>query len=173
MAVSKTFAPMTAPGALDPPRRLRHNGRDGDNDGDGMSCFLTKFFTWWNGQTLRHPVLHLAPRASGSARTPRATSTTRSPDGARRWVIYNGEAEASRVSPEWHGWLHHTYQEPPTAAPLPHKPWEKPHVPNLTGSALAYRPPGSILVAAARGAAGLRGLGAGVGAGWRTASRRP
>ena len=55
------------------------------------------------------------------------------------------EAEASRVAPEWHGWLHHTWQDPPTEAPLPRQPWEKPHVPNLTGSDLAYRPPGSIL----------------------------
>jgi NADH:ubiquinone oxidoreductase subunit len=60
-------------------------------------------------------------------------------------VIYDGEAEASRVPPEWHGWLHHTWQEPPTVAPLKRKPWEKPHQPNLTGTDLAYRPPGSIL----------------------------
>ena len=25
----------------------------------------------------------------------------------RRWVIYNGQPEASNVPPEWHGWLHH------------------------------------------------------------------
>jgi len=59
-------------------------------------------------------------------------------------VIYNGESEASRISPEWHGWLHHTYKEPPTAAPLPHKPWEKPHEPNLTGTPAAYHPAGSL-----------------------------
>ena len=68
-----------------------------------------------------------------------------SADGARRWVIYNGEAEASRVGPEWHGWLHHTWQEPPTVAPLPRRPWEKPHQPNLTGTDEAYRPAGSLL----------------------------
>ena len=62
----------------------------------------------------------------------------------RRWVLYNGEAEASRVGAEWHGWLHHTFDQPPTAQPRPHKPWEKPHLPNLTGTALAYAPPGSI-----------------------------
>ena len=61
-----------------------------------------------------------------------------------RWVIYNGEAEASRVSPDWHGWLHHTWDEPPTKAPLKHKAWEKPHQENLTGTALAYAPDGSI-----------------------------
>ena len=31
-------------------------------------------------------------------------------DGSRRWVIYNGTVEASRVPPDWHGWLHHTYR---------------------------------------------------------------
>ena len=33
----------------------------------------------------------------------------------RRWVIYNGVAEASTVPPSWHGWLHHTVDVPPTA----------------------------------------------------------
>ena len=65
-------------------------------------------------------------------------------DGKRRWVIFNGEAEASRVGPDWHGWLHHTFAEPPTKAPLARKAWEKPHQENLTGTAAAYAPAGSI-----------------------------
>ena len=32
----------------------------------------------------------------------------------RGWVIYNGYAEASRVPPSWHGWLHHTVDVAPT-----------------------------------------------------------
>ena len=32
-------------------------------------------------------------------------------DGKRRWVIYAGTVEASRVPPEWHGWLHHTFDQ--------------------------------------------------------------
>ena len=59
-------------------------------------------------------------------------------------MIYNGESEASRVSPDWHGWLHFTWDEPPTEKALKHKPWEKPHQENLTGTALAYAPAGSI-----------------------------
>ena len=68
-------------------------------------------------------------------------------DGKRRWVIYNGESEASRVAPEWHGWLHHTFKEPPTRDPLVHKPWELPHEPNLTGTPEAYHPKGSLYLA--------------------------
>jgi NADH:ubiquinone oxidoreductase subunit len=58
----------------------------------------------------------------------------------RRWVVYAGPAEASAVPPEWHAWLHYT-----TDAPLPdtgRKPWQKPHLANLTGTPLSYRPPG-------------------------------
>ena len=64
----------------------------------------------------------------------------------RRWVIYNGEAEASRVPPEWHGWLHHqTDAVPSEQGPSFRQPWQKPWQPNLTGSTAAYRPPGHIL----------------------------
>lgn len=58
----------------------------------------------------------------------------------RRWVVYAGPPEASVVPPEWHAWLHYT-----TDAPLPQtgrKTWQKPHVPNATGTPLGYRPPG-------------------------------
>ena len=64
--------------------------------------------------------------------------------GKRRWVIYRGTVEASRVPPEWHGWLHHTFNEPPTVATRKIKPWEKDHQPNLTGTDGAYHPPGSL-----------------------------
>ncbi|HYC15373.1 MAG TPA: NADH:ubiquinone oxidoreductase subunit NDUFA12 [Stellaceae bacterium] len=63
----------------------------------------------------------------------------------RRWVLYKGEAEASKVPPEWHGWLHHTVNDVPTDAGKPKYPWQKQHLPNLTGTPLAYRPPGSVL----------------------------
>src|SRR3546814_12543969 len=64
--------------------------------------------------------------------------------GGRRWVIYNGPAEASRVPPEWHGWLHRTTDVLPEDAPIQPKSWEKPHVPNMTGTALAYAPKGPL-----------------------------
>jgi len=63
----------------------------------------------------------------------------------KRWVIYNGEAEASRVPPDWHGWLHYTTDTPPPPGGYPRKPWQKDHIPNLTGTSVAYHPPGSTL----------------------------
>ena len=71
----------------------------------------------------------------------------------RRYVIYKGLAEASRVPPDWHGWMHHMVDEPPTVAPLPRRRWEQAHRPNLTGTAFAYRPPGSLWRGGERAAA--------------------
>ncbi len=63
----------------------------------------------------------------------------------RRWVIYKGEVEASRVPAEWHAWLHHTTDEIPPEGGPPKQPWQKEHERNLTGSTEAYRPPGHML----------------------------
>jgi len=62
----------------------------------------------------------------------------------RRYVIYNGYAEPSKVPAEWHGWLHHTFDKPPTVDPLLRRAWEIDHKPNLTGTIDAYRPKGSL-----------------------------
>ena len=67
------------------------------------------------------------------------------PRPEQRWVVYAGEAEASKVPPEWHGWLHHTFDELPPDAGKKKHPWQKDHLPNLTGTPQAYRPPGSVL----------------------------
>jgi NADH:ubiquinone oxidoreductase subunit len=63
----------------------------------------------------------------------------------RRWVIYRGSYDASKVPPEWFGWLHHTDSAPLPADSAFHKSWIKPHVANPTGTAQAYRPPGHPL----------------------------
>ncbi len=58
----------------------------------------------------------------------------------RRWVVYAGAPDPSVIGPRWHAWLHHL-----TDQPLPEtgaKSWEKPHQPNLTGTAAGYRPAG-------------------------------
>lgn len=66
----------------------------------------------------------------------------------KRWVIYKGKAEPSKVPAEWHGWLHYTLDAPLVSRP--HQPWEKEHLPNLTGTENAYLPPGHLLKGAHR-----------------------
>ena len=108
-----------------------------------MAGFITRIFTWWNGQTLGTQ-LYTARKGEKVGEDSQGNVFYRNADDSQRWVIYNGEAEASRVDAEWHGWLHRTWDEPPTDKPLNHKSWEKPHQENLTGTALAYTPAGSL-----------------------------
>ncbi|MDE3029130.1 MAG: NADH:ubiquinone oxidoreductase subunit NDUFA12 [Paracoccaceae bacterium] len=105
--------------------------------------FLKRLLTWWNSQTLSTQI-YTWRNGIKVGEDEQGNLFYQTKDGKRRWVIYNGESEASRVTPDWHGWLHFTWNETPTKAPLKHRAWELPHQENLTGTALAYAPPGSI-----------------------------
>jgi NADH:ubiquinone oxidoreductase subunit len=107
-----------------------------------MSLF-DRIFTWWNGHTIGTQ-LYTRRHGQRVGEDEQGNVYYQAEGGKRRWVIYNGESEASRISPDWHGWMHHTFDQPPTVAPLRVKPWEKPHAPNLTGTAGAYAPPGAV-----------------------------
>lgn len=109
----------------------------------GFLHTLLRSVTWWNGQTI-NTQLFTARQGVKVGEDEQGNIYYETRNRKRRWVIYNGEMEASRVSPDWHGWLHHTWDEPPTAVPLRKKSWEKPHQENLTGTPAAYAPPGSI-----------------------------
>ena len=112
-----------------------------------MKQLLLELFTWWNGQTMgtRFFTWRNGKRVGedefGNAYYEGGTTTFGLP---RRWVIYKGLAEASCVPPEWHGWLHHTVDTPPNAESYQPREWQKPHMPNLTGTPQAYRPAGSL-----------------------------
>lgn len=108
-----------------------------------LKSFFLKFFTWWNGQTFGTQ-LFTARHGEKVGEDDQGNIYYRTSDDSRRWVIYDGEVEASRVAPEWHGWLHRIYDTPPSESPLPHRDWQKPHMPNLTGTPMAYAPDGSI-----------------------------
>lgn len=109
----------------------------------GIGSRLLQALTWWNGQTL-NTALYTRRKGQKVGEDAQGNVYYQTADAVRRWVIYNGEMEASRISPEWHGWLHHTWDEVPSKAALKHKPWEKEHEPNHTGTPLAYAPAGSI-----------------------------
>lgn len=56
----------------------------------------------------------------------------------RRFVIYKGKAEPSKVPPLWHSWLHHLSDEIPMV--LKNFNWQKDYLPNLTGTKFSYDP---------------------------------
>ena len=109
----------------------------------GIMNTLLRAVTWWNGSTLGTQLFTMR-KGTKVGEDDAGNIFYRNADDSKRWVIFNGEVEASRISPDWHGWLHYTYEQPPTEAPLPRKVWETEHKPNLTGTIHAYRPQGSL-----------------------------
>jgi NADH:ubiquinone oxidoreductase subunit len=115
---------------------------------------LKQFFTWWNGATWGTRFYtwrkgeHVGTDQMGN-KYYRAQSAVPETTPEHRWVVFAGYSEASQVPPGWHGWIHHRVNTPPTEGDYAAREWELPHQENMTGSAMAYRPPGSIASGAA------------------------
>ena len=78
---------------------------------------LGKIFTWWDGATIGTMLWsarngeHVGTDAQGNKYF---RGKKNHPDGReRRWVMYEGANDASRVPAEWHGWLHGSYDGVP------------------------------------------------------------
>lgn len=109
----------------------------------GILNTVLRALTWWDGSTLNTQIF-TSRHGIKVGEDEYGNVFYHNDDDSKRWVIFNGEVEASRIAPDWHGWLHRTWDEPPTDKPLEHKSWEKPHQENLTGTAMAYAPAGSL-----------------------------
>ena len=129
------------------------NGQNGQNPGSGdlppvpgkdfsaaMATIGTLLYTWFYGR-------HVGRDSFGNQYYRRRASRRRRANNGReeRWVLYKGSAEASRVPGEWHGWLHHMVEKPPTESPAHAPSWARPHEMNPTGTAEAYHPAGHVL----------------------------
>lgn len=109
-----------------------------------MKQLLLEFFAWWYKQTLGMRVF-TALRGRYVGMDELGNRYYRHKKNDRRWVIYNGPAEASAIPPGWHGWMHHRTDTPPSAESYKPRDWQKAHKPNMTGTAGAYHPEGSLL----------------------------
>lgn len=104
-------------------------------------------FTWWEGATFG---TWLGTKVSGSKVGSDALGNAyfeggKLPNGQkRRWVMYQGQNDVSRVPPEWYGWLLGQIDDAPDKALPPAKPWVAEPTPNFTGTAQAYRPAGAL-----------------------------
>ena len=109
---------------------------------------LGKIFTWWEGATLGTSLWSwrngekVGTDAQGNTYY---RSKRKGADGReRRWVIYEGANDASRVPAEWHGWLHGNVDGVPESNLPPPRIWEADYSPNATGTPAAYRPAGAL-----------------------------
>ena len=110
-----------------------------------MATIGTKLHTFFHGQRVgRDEFGNVYYQAKKAPKTGRR----------KRWVVYKGLAEPSKVPAHWHGWLHYSTDEVPVSGQAVRLyPWQKEHLPNLTGTALKYVPPGHLLRGAQRDAA--------------------
>ena len=106
--------------------------------------FCSKTFTWWNGATVG---TGLWTRMHGEevGRDDAGNVSFRHKDNpARRWVIYDGANDGSRVPPAWQAWLRGTIAELPGKALPPVRKFQQTPTPNLTGTMAAFRPDGAL-----------------------------
>ena len=94
----------------------------------------TRLYTWVFGE-------EIGQDSQGN----RYFRSRRSGERQRRWVLYKGDVEASRVPPAWHSWLHHTTDTIPEDDIGRQWDWQQEHQPNKTGTPDAYRPAGHVL----------------------------
>ena len=109
----------------------------------GLLTIIRRIFTWWNDATLS-TLLYTRFKGVFVGKDEQGNSYYHTRDDSHRWVIYNGYAEASRIPPGWHAWIHRRTDTPPPRAGYAPHPWEKPWRPNPTGTAQAEFPPGSL-----------------------------
>ncbi|QNE05313.1 NADH:ubiquinone oxidoreductase subunit NDUFA12 [Croceicoccus marinus] len=109
---------------------------------------LMKIFTWWDGATIgtlidswRHGE-EVGQDAQGNRYFRGRKKNAQGNE--RRWVIYSGSNDASRVPAEWHGWLHGSGDDVPESNLPPPRIWEVDYTPNATGTMSAYRPSGAL-----------------------------
>jgi NADH:ubiquinone oxidoreductase subunit len=118
--------------------------------------FFKNIFTWWDGATLGTALFSRRHGEKvGSDGFGNVYFQSKKPISGvtRRWVIYSGSNDASRVTPEWHGWLHGSFDGAPDETLPPARIWQKAPAPNLTGTAEAYRPAGALEAGGRRAAA--------------------
>ena len=103
-----------------------------------MLTIFSKIFTWWNQDTFGTKIKTIL---SGKfvGKDTFGNKYYESKKG-KRWVIYSGEVDASKIPVEWYSWIHFT----PNKIEKDHNPkkyqWQKSHQANLTGTEEAYFP---------------------------------
>lgn len=122
-----------------------------------MKQLFIQIFTWWNGQTIgtrfftwRKGHFVGSDEFGNKYYHSKWVQIDPSVGPQRRWVVYNGAVEASRIPPGWRAWLCYTVDVPPSEQDYKPHLWEQPYEPNMTGTAQAYRPEGSMLASGQR-----------------------
>ena len=99
---------------------------------------IKQIFTWWNSQTLGTFLytLFFGKFVGEDEFGNRYYKNQKN----KRWVIYNGEINASKISSDWFSWIHNISQEVPLNNINKKFSWQKPHMENKTGTKDSFKP---------------------------------
>ena len=103
-----------------------------------MLTVFKKIFTWWNQDTFETRIKTiLFGKLVGKDSFGNKYYENKK---GKRWVIYQGEVDASKIPVEWFSWIHFTPNKIEKKHKLEKYEWQKPHQENLTGTESAYFP---------------------------------
>ena len=98
---------------------------------------LKQIFTWWHKQTFGTFLKTLFfGKFIGTDSYGNKYYKSKNDE---RWVVYQDNVEASKITSEWFLWMHHTINEPPKNSNKKYL-WQKNHLENLTGTINSYKP---------------------------------
>ena len=100
--------------------------------------FFKIIFSWWNSQTFG-TFLQTMVFGNIVGEDQFGNKYYQSKAG-KRWIIYKGEIDASKIPLEWYSWIHFTPNRIEKNHDLKKYEWQKPHQSNLTGTNKAYYP---------------------------------
>ena len=103
-----------------------------------MLTTIKEIFTWWNHQTFGTKLkTFFSGKFVGVDEF--GNKYYQNKEG-KRWIIYNGEIDASKIPLEWYSWMHYTKNKIEHVHNLDKYNWQKPHNPNQTGTKKSYNP---------------------------------
>ena len=105
--------------------------------GLAYKMILKIFFTWWNRQTIG---TFLKTLFTGKlvGKDKYGNKYYKNKDD-KRWVIYSGHIEATKITSDWFLWIHHTVDKDPENDDKRYQ-WQKDQLENKTGTKDSYKP---------------------------------
>ena len=95
-----------------------------------MLIFLKKIFVWWNQETLGTKLKTIfSGKFVGIDSVGNKYYQNKT---GKRWVIYSGEIDASKIPSEWYSWIHFTKNRIENTHEFKKYEWEK-LIQNLSG----------------------------------------
>ena len=103
-----------------------------------MLTLFKKIFIWWNQETIGTKIQTLLyGKLKGEDSFGNKYYQSKA---GKRWVIYKGEVEASKIPNEWFSWMHFTNNKIENSHEFKKYNWQKPHQSNQTGTKNSHHP---------------------------------